>query len=39
MRRAGRVAHLAEAVGFQTGQLEIEPTHIDRESLFARASH
>ncbi len=33
------VAHLAEAVGFLTGQLEIEPTSIDRESLFAQAAH
>jgi len=32
------VAHLAEAVGFLTGQLEIEPTSIDRDSLFAEAA-
>ncbi|MDD4889048.1 MAG: YifB family Mg chelatase-like AAA ATPase [Phycisphaerae bacterium] len=33
------VAHLAEAVGFLTGQLEIEPANIDRESLFSVASN
>ncbi|MCG3181493.1 MAG: Competence protein ComM [Phycisphaerae bacterium] len=32
------VANLAEAVGFLTGQLEVEPTHLDRQELFAQAA-